>query len=576
MDRDDWKSQIELDRWTNELERLSNKQYKAADTAMFNAYKDTLREIKVDLKNYVENYETLSFSKRLEAERLFKAAGDIDQVLDTTFKKVGQAAVDYKTAEASLGYNGVFYAMEGRDNLQFTGFGINKRFIEATVNAPVAGKRLSTRLYQNQQKLAKTMTNTIIRETAKGKGYAYIAKRVADQTEASYKNSLRIARTEAGRVQTLATQKGYDDAVELGVTELQKRWVSSMDRRTRESHGIADGQTVNYDANFQVGSATGSGPRNMGRAEEDINCFPADTLTQAGDVDGAYKRYYSGDLIEIETGKGKKLSGTPNHPVLTTKGWVALGKLNKGDNLISYEAKVSDTTGTHDVEASIAEIGEVFNSLAMTGDVMRERSRTVDFHGDGSDGYVDIVSADGPLRVSGETSADKFVREFLLPSTDPRAGSVVGDGTQSESGFGVNPPSGGSIGGGHPDFTRRRSGLRSLDKICLAAVTSNNSVLNEKPFDGLAGDSEPGSQSLLGLSGEIFIDDVVATRWYSFSGHVYNLSTKTGAYVVGGIIAHNCRCTTIAVVGEVEPELRRIGGGITEYTTYGKWLKAKG
>ena len=300
MERDDWKSQIELDRWTNELERLSNKHYKAADTAMFNAYKDTLREIKVDLKKYVENYETLSFSKRLEAERLFKAAVDIDQVLDTTFKKVGQAAVEYKTTEAALGYNGVFYAMEGRDNLQFTGFGINKRFIEATVNAPVAGKRLSTRLYQNQQKLAKTMTNTIIRETAKGKGYAYIAKRVADQTEASYKQSLRIARTEAGRVQTIATQKGYDDAVELGVEGLEKTWVAGMDKRTRESHRQLDGQTVPYDKNFKSSSgAQGPGPRMMGKASEDIACR-CTTIAVVGEVEPELRRI-GGKVTEYTT-----------------------------------------------------------------------------------------------------------------------------------------------------------------------------------------------------------------------------------------------------------------------------------
>lgn len=300
MEKDDWHSQVELDAWTNELERLSNKNYKTTDAAIFKAYKETLAEIKDILKNYVDNYEKLSFSKRLEAERLFKAAAEIDQLLDTTFKKVGQASVSYKTAEATLGYNGAYYSMEGRNNLQFTSFGIDKDFIEATVKAPVAGKRLSKRLYYNRLRLAKVTTNAIIRLTAQGKGYAHIARRITDLTEASYKQSMRIARTEAGRVRTIATQKAYDDAAELGVTDLKKMWAAGLDSRTRDSHRLLDGQKVPHDENFKtVDGVEGPGPRNMGAAEEDINCR-CTTIPIVDDVDPELRR--AGDkFIEHKT-----------------------------------------------------------------------------------------------------------------------------------------------------------------------------------------------------------------------------------------------------------------------------------
>lgn len=299
MQKDDWKSDIELDAWTNELERISNKNYKTADAAIFRAYKESLDEIKEQLQEYVENYENLTFSQRLEAERLFRTAGQIDEVLDTNFKHVGQSITQYKTAEAALGYNGVFYTIEGKENLNFaaTQFGLDQKFIENVVNAPVAGKRLSTRLYKNRNKLAREATNLIIRETAKGKSYGQIAKRLSDMTEASYKQSLRIARTEAGRVRTITTQKGYEDAAEAGVNELQKRWVSGLDSRTRETHGAADGQTVAHDENFLVGDSRGPGPRMMGDAGEDINCR-CTTVPVVGDVapelrliDGEHKPY---------------------------------------------------------------------------------------------------------------------------------------------------------------------------------------------------------------------------------------------------------------------------------------------
>lgn len=289
MDKSDWQSAVELDAWTNELERLSTRHYKTADAAIFNAYKETLAEMKVRLKEYVDNYQKLTFSQRIEAERLFRSAGEIDQLLSTTFKKVGLAAATYKTAEAELGYAGVFYAIEGRDNLTFGTINLDRRFIETAVNAPVADKRLSERLYTNRKKLARATTSMIIRETAKGKGYAHIAKRVADQTEASYKQSMRIARTEAGRVRSIATQQAYEDAHDLGVEELQKKWVAGMDSRTRESHGIADGQVVGYDEDFHVGQGKGKGPRNLGHPGEDINCR-CTTIAVVGQYDPSLRR----------------------------------------------------------------------------------------------------------------------------------------------------------------------------------------------------------------------------------------------------------------------------------------------
>jgi len=311
MQKDDWKPDIELDAWTNELERISIKNYKTADTAIFKAYKETLEEMKEELREYVENYETLTFSQKMDAQRVFRNAARIDEMLDTNFKVVGQEAVSYKTAEGALGYNGTFYTLEGKENLNFTmDFGLDEKFLEQVVKQPVAGKRLSTRLYKNRDKLAREATNLIIRETSKGKGYGYIAKRLSDMTEASYKQSMRIARTEAGRVRSITTQKGYDNAKKLGVNELQKKWVSGLDSRTRATHGAADGQTVDHDEKFHVGDSYGLGPRMLGDAGEDINCR-CTTVPVIGSVDPELRRV-DGEISDYITytqwAKRKKLS----------------------------------------------------------------------------------------------------------------------------------------------------------------------------------------------------------------------------------------------------------------------------
>lgn len=139
------------------------------------------------------------------------------------------------------------------------------------VNAPVAGKRLSKRLYQYRDKLADNVTQNIITGLFEGKSYAEIARRVNEETEASYKQALRIARTEAGRTQSTTTQKGYIEAKKKGI-DIQKRWLATLDKKTRHDHRELDGQTIEVDEKFSVRGHTAEGPRLFGVAREDVNC----------------------------------------------------------------------------------------------------------------------------------------------------------------------------------------------------------------------------------------------------------------------------------------------------------------
>jgi len=271
MQRDEWKSAAELDFWTKEVERLSMAQYAKTDTMLFNVYKEVLDGINERLLWYVENYETLSFSQRLEAERLFKTAGEIDQIIGTARTKSQRAILDYKRMEAILGYESVGFVLESQYGFELAWMGLDQKFLESIIDAPVAGKKLSTRLYQNTNKLAKEATSTITRLTAQGKGYTYIAQRLSDLTEATYKQALRIARTEGGRVRSLTTQKGYKDTVGMGI-DLQKRWIATLDRRTRDAHRHLHGETVGVDEMFMSDGYEAEGPHLFGVAAQDVNC----------------------------------------------------------------------------------------------------------------------------------------------------------------------------------------------------------------------------------------------------------------------------------------------------------------
>lgn len=262
----------QLDKWNKELDRLSKKRYKQMDNQLYNTYKDGLKQLKIEIKQYIDAYDSLSFSQRLQAERQLQVAAQINDVINEMGGKEERLLRSFISDEGTQGYFGTFYALEGAENIQLNFAMLPESYIEELVNTPVAGKRLSTRLYTNQSKLAQEATTALLQGAFRGEGYAKVAKRVGELTEANYKQALRIARTEGGRVQSTAKQRSYVEAKNKGV-DIQKRWLSTLDKKTRHSHQELDGQTVDVEEEFTAPSgAKAMGPRLFQEASETINC----------------------------------------------------------------------------------------------------------------------------------------------------------------------------------------------------------------------------------------------------------------------------------------------------------------
>lgn len=261
----------ELNKWNKELERLSARSYKNVDKALFKYYKEALTEIKAEVKAYLDNYETLSFSKRMEVERQLQIAKQIDDVLWEMEAKTQPAVREFVKDEARKGYYGTWYALEDAEKVQLDFGFLNEGYIERLTEKKVAGSTLSKRLYENRDKLAQAVTDELIKGAAKGHSYGDVAKRIGELTEADYKKALRIARTEGGRAQSASKQRAYQEAEAKGV-RLQKKWQSTLDKKTRISHQQLDGQTVDIDDTFKFNGYEADGPRLFGNPGLDINC----------------------------------------------------------------------------------------------------------------------------------------------------------------------------------------------------------------------------------------------------------------------------------------------------------------
>lgn len=70
----------------------------------------------------------------------------------------------------------------------------------------------------------------------------------------------------------------------------------------------------------------------------------------------------------------------------------------------------------------------------------------------------------------------------------------------------------------------------------------------ENSSNNAAGDAKDGGDTLFGYAGKVFADHVTGVEVFEWCGHVYDLEEKSGLMVANGIIASNCKCSTVTVL----------------------------
>ena len=406
-------------------------------------------------------------------------------------------------------------------------------------------------------------------------------------------NAMRTARTEVGAAAGYGQREA---ATQSGVAKTHQ-WIACRDDRVRDSHQEIDGQERPLSDEYSNGLLF---PGDMsGDPAEFIMCFPPDTMIQASGVARAYRRWYEGNLVQIATAAGNELAGTPNHPVLTDRGWVPLGLLKKGDNVICGSLRQGMTSGHPHVDHMPAPIGQVFDAFAEVFALERVPGVRMDFHGDGRNGHVDVVTALRNLKDGLMASGGHPLSEQALAFADLRERALSCPGQPTKHRLvpclaGV--PGVGGSGEGIPFLGR---GLGHSQEHGLGAAAWLDSGAQQQAPDDVAFDSEVFGDSLLGLAGLVerygllcdlgmasgegdlhslglwpdleplpsepgnkramrdavppgqagdglsrFVESarIVDVRVLPFSGHVFNLQTHTHTYIANNIIAHNCRC----------------------------------
>lgn len=100
----------------------------------------------------------------------------------------------------------------------------------------------------NQRNIANSITQSIIQ----GESIQEAAKRLAQTTGSTNMNAMRMhTRTALTGAQNAGRIEAMHEQQEMGI-EVKKKWIATLDDRTRDTHAQLDGQVVDVDEPFRV------------------------------------------------------------------------------------------------------------------------------------------------------------------------------------------------------------------------------------------------------------------------------------------------------------------------------------
>lgn len=369
-------------------------------------------------------------------------------------------------------------------------------------------------------------------------------------------------------------------------------------KEPRALHQALDGKVCSLDDPPYIGDMYGEPV--YGKPGDLPMCLPgwANVECTAG-LNKLYRRRYRGPLSEIITDSGAKLEATANHPVLTARGWLPAHMVQLGD-YVAHTHEQSKRGLEGQVASPVSEFGKLFDAAAFAigPGVAVPGGTALEFHGDASDGEVDVVFVDGFLPLEWDAEACQGLLEFLLSWAKKRFDSVTTEAERAphETVMRALHAPDRVVRGLGPLLALLRSHPGHAGDVRLRLASDLATRLKQAGSNGRARDAELIGKlqlaqaanvqghdvrigEVLAACGRAFdlrdgeaptaeeLGEVVGVEFHrrgsllktssgikhfervtqhsvihDFSGHVYNLESGRGWYSSNGLIVHNCRC----------------------------------
>ena len=379
-----------------------------------------------------------------------------------------------------------------------------------------------------------------------------------------------ITRTEINRVLSTSQEIRTREIANIE-PQTKKYWLTANNNRVRASHVVvgmatdpANGGTpINVNDDYSVGGFSCGYPHDPRLpAKESINCFVGENFVFTdSEIKNSFKHYYSGELITIKSSSGVEFSATPYHPIMTSKGWVSIKSLNKGDDIIIGTIRDNFISRIYPYIDNVkTSFSNVHNSFKRVSFVKRIGSAYVNFHGDVPDSDIEIVFIKRFLHNRVKSFILNFKKKIFFKFTNFMKRFFIRYRFIYKFSLGYWKFSSRLVSFCNKFFSVLWFGSLHSFKHGFRLTSYANFVLSKKSINNSPGDIVDISKLLYGYTGQIEIDNVVDIKVSNYFGHVYNLHTENNIYLVNniphtenksnykGVIAHNCRCNNLLII----------------------------
>ena len=233
-------------------------------------YQDALDEInsKIEILMARQDADMQHVIYQVEYQKALKT--QVSAILETLQANEFETLSEYLSKSYEEGFLGTMYDLQGQ-GIPLVMPLDQEQVVAAIQNETKLSESLYASLGRDIKDLNKKIAGEISRGIAGGQMYNEIARNIANWGRIPKNNAMRIARTEAHRIQCKATADAQFKAKEKGA-DVVKQWDSSLDGKTRDTHRELDGQIRELEEEFEIAGHKAMHPGGFGRPEEDINC----------------------------------------------------------------------------------------------------------------------------------------------------------------------------------------------------------------------------------------------------------------------------------------------------------------
>ncbi len=231
-------------------------------------YRDALDEInnKIELLLARQDADMAHVIYQVQYQKALK--DQVSAILEQLHNNEFETLSEYLAQSYEDGFLGTMYDLQGQGIPLVIPID-QEQIVAAIQHETKLSENLYTALGRDTKDLSKKIAGEISRGISRGMMYSEIARNIAAYGRIPKNNAMRIARTEAHRIQTKAAMDAQWEAKNKGA-DVVKQWDSTLDGRTRDSHRQVDGEIRELDKPFSNGLLYPGDP--SGSASEVVNC----------------------------------------------------------------------------------------------------------------------------------------------------------------------------------------------------------------------------------------------------------------------------------------------------------------